>query len=429
MSGSDARPVVVPIPKDGWLAMTLVDTEPARTARHVLVVVENIPLCQDQRLRKQVPTLLAAGHHVTVITRSDPGNEAWRSTPGLTVLEHRPPPEPGGARGYLLEYATSFGWAAALALVAHRRRRVDVVQFCQPPDVYFPLAWLLRALGVAVLVDQRDLMPELFEARYGASRRVGAALRWLERRTQRAAHHTVGVNGYLRTRLEGAGSRGRVSVVPNGPVLARVDAVRHERTPRRDATRLACWVGKMGRQDRVDLLVDAAGILVHERGRRDCRLALIGDGECLEALRAQVRDRGLEPWVSLPGWLGEDELFTWLAAADVGLDTSLQAEVSPVKVMEYEGFGLPVVAFDLPETALLVGRAGVLVPSGDTRRFAAELDALLDDPDGAQRLGAEGRRRVVEELCWERHTGVYLDAVEQAVRAASAEPVPERITA
>lgn len=412
--------------------MTLVDPAQARTARHVLVVVENLPMCVDQRLRKQVPSLLAAGHHVTVISRRDPGHEAWRGTPGLTVLEHPPPPEPGGAPGYLLEYATAFGWAAALALVAHRRRPVDVVQLCQPPDVYFPVAWLLRRLGAAVLVDQRDLMPELFEARYGAARGVGGVLRWLERRSQRAAHHTVGVNGYLQTRLEDAGARGPVSVVRNGPVLARVDAARPQPALRGGAGRLACWIGKMGRQDRVDLLVDAVGILVHERGRRDCRIAVLGDGECLEALRTQVRDRGLDPWVSLPGWLGEDELFTWLATADVGLDTSLQAEVSPVKVMEYQGFGLPVVAFDLPETASLVRGAGVLVPPGDTRRFAAELDALLDEPDRARRLGAQGRRRAVEELCWERQAGAYLDAIEEAVRAAraaSAVSLPERSTA
>src|SRR3712207_8322576 len=40
------------------------------------------------------------------------------------------------------------------------------------------------------------------------------------------------------------------------------------------------------------------------------------------------------------------------------------------------------------------------------------------------RLGREGRRRVVEDLCWERHADVYLDAVEEAVATATA-TVPE----
>src|SRR3954447_25547763 len=121
------------------------------SAGHVLVVVENIPLCVDQRVRKQVPRLLDAGYHVSVVTRQHPDHAAWREMPQLTVLEHPAPAEPERALGYVREYAAAFGWAAALAVVAHRRRPVTVVQLCQPPDVYFPVAWLLRALGAAVV--------------------------------------------------------------------------------------------------------------------------------------------------------------------------------------------------------------------------------------------------------------------------------------
>jgi glycosyltransferase involved in cell wall biosynthesis len=388
-------------------------------AGHVLVIVENNPLCVDQRVRKQVRALLAAGHHVSVVTRRHPGNAAWQGA-GLTVLEHPAPVEPHRALGYLREYAVSFGWATVLAVTAHHRRPVTVVQLCQPPDVYFPLAWLMRALGAAVVVDQRDLMPELFAARYGPSRVMGTALRWLERRTQRAADLTIGVNGYLRTRLEEAGARAPVPVVGNGPVLAGVDAARPEPAVRGGADLLGCWVGKMGRQDRVDLLVEAIAVLVHELGRRDCRFAVLGDGECLDALREQVGRLGIEAWVSLPGWLPESEVFTHLATADVGLDTSLQDEVSPVKAMEYMAFAVPVLAFDLPETSALVRGAGVAVPAGDLRRFAGELDALLDDPARRARLGREGRRRVVEELCWERQSEVYLSTVDRALRSRRA---------
>ncbi|MDD7941996.1 glycosyltransferase family 4 protein [Actinomycetospora lutea] len=384
-------------------------------AAHVLLVVENIPAAVDQRLRKQVPALLAAGHHVTVVTRRDPAQDPWRGVPGLTLLEHPAPPESPGVLGYLQEYGLAFGWAAVLAPRAHRRRPVDVVQFCQPPDVYFPIAWLLRALGARVVVDQRDLMPELFAARYGTSPAMERVLRWLERRTQAVATVTITVNHHLRRRLETAGAPAeRIAVVRNGPRLALVEAARPDPALRSGAAALCCWAGKMGRQDRVDLLVDAIAVLVHDHRRRDVRFVLLGDGECLDELRAQVVARGLEAWVALPGWLSEDELFTHLATADVGLDTSLQVEVSPVKVMEYMAFGLPVVAFDLPETTALTAGAGVAVPAGDVRRFAAELDALLDDPARARRLGAEGRRRVVDELCWERQAAVYLEAIDRA---------------
>jgi glycosyltransferase involved in cell wall biosynthesis len=385
---------------------------------HVLIVVENIPLCADHRVRKQVAALLGAGYRVSVITRRDPGNEQHRRTPGLALLEHPPQPEPERAVGYLREYALAFLWAGALSAAARSRGPVDVVQFCQPPDIYFPLARLLHRTGATVVVDQRDLMPELFVARYGPrGARLLGPLRWLERRTQRTADYAIGVNDYLRERIVGAGARPeRVSVVRNGPVWARVRAAEPDPALRGGFDMLCCWVGKMGRQDRVDLLLAAIAELVHRGGRRDTRFALVGDGECLEDLRAQATRLNLDPWVTFPGWLSEREVFAHLATADLGLDTSLQVEVSPVKAMEYLAFGAPVVAFDLPETAALVRDAGVLVPPGDVSRFAAQVAVLLDDPARRAALGASGRVRAAEELCWERQAETYLALIDRAAR-------------
>jgi len=382
---------------------------PSARARppHVLVVVENIPLCVDPRVRKQVRTLLAAGYRVSVITRRDPGNAAYRDLPGLTVLEHPAPPEPGRAIGYLAEYGAAFWWAAVRSLAARLRGPIEVVQLCQPPDIYFPLAWLLRGLGARVVVDQRDLMPEVFASRYGEQSAMTAVLRWLERRTQRAAHYAIGVNTYLRDRLEGAGAaRGRVGVVANGPRMAAVTAATPDHAVRKGADFLLCWAG-----------------IVRGRGRTGCRFVLLGDGECLDDLRAQVTRLGLDEWVDFPGWVSEERLFAHLAACDVGLDTTLQAEVSPVKAMEYMAFGVPVVAFDLPETAATVRGAGVLVPPGEVGRFADEVVALLDDPSRRTALGHEGRRLLVEDLCWERQAETYVSIIDRAAGVERAAPV------
>src|SRR4051794_7689327 len=158
---------------------------------HVLVAVENIPFCEDHRVRKQVAELLAAGYQVSVITRRDPGNAEYRR-PGLTLLEHPSLPEPAGAQGYLREYGLAFLWAVALSIRGRARGPFDVVQFCQPPDIYFPLARVLAWSGATIVVDQRDLMPELYAARYArGARGVLPALHWLERRTQRAADYAI----------------------------------------------------------------------------------------------------------------------------------------------------------------------------------------------------------------------------------------------
>jgi glycosyltransferase involved in cell wall biosynthesis len=383
-------------------------------ALHVLIVVENIPFSIDHRVRKQLDALLARGDRVSVITRKDPANDAYRSRPRLSIIEYLAPAEPKGALGYVLEYGWSFICAALLTLRARLRGRIDVVQFCQPPDIYFPLAWLLRLAGARIVVDQRDLMPELYEARYDApSSKVLSALSWLERRSQRVADHVLCVNGYLRERAVRSGSpAGAVTILRNGPVLVRVDEARPDPSLKAGRRFLACWVGKMGRQDRMDLLLGALDHLVHGLGRTDCHVAILGDGEQLEDARRTVEGLKLDPWVSFPGWMGEAEVFRYLATADLGLDASLQEEVSPVKAMEYMAFGIPFVAFDLGETRAIGEGAADLVAKGNVKALGSAIDSLLNDGPRREAMGAIGRARVRAELAWEPQAGDYLAAID-----------------
>lgn len=384
---------------------------------HVAVVVENVPLGVDTRLRKQVDDLLAAGFRVSVVTMRHDDNAPYRVRPGLRLLEYPAPPEGTGVLGYAREYGVAFARASARLLALRLRGRVDVLQLCQPPDVYFPVAWVLRLLGARVVVDQRDLMPEVLASRSERpSRALMTALHLLERETRRVAHHTVTVNDYLRDRLTGAGGgQGTVSVARNGPVLRRVDRIQPDPALRGDGTFLVVWAGKIGRQDRVDLVVRLAEEIVHRRARRDVRFVVLGDGECEQELRDLAGSLGLGDSVRFTGWVDEATVFRHLASADLGVDTSLQVEVTPVKAMEYFAFGLPLACFDLQESRRLAEGAGAFVPPGDVEALASTVLGLLDDPRRRSALGRAGRQMVEERLCWERQATAYLAAVSPHV--------------
>jgi glycosyltransferase involved in cell wall biosynthesis len=388
---------------------------------HVLLVVENVALGIDIRVRKQVRDLLASGFRVSVVTRSAPENEEYRCFPGLTVLEYPSPPEPRSSLGYVREYAVSFAWAAVRSGLARLRHRVDVLQLCQPPDVYFPLARVHKLLGAAVIVDQRDLMPEVLAQRVERpAPAVTAVLRWLERRTQRVADRTICVNDYLRERLIEAGAdHERVTIVRNGPVLSHVRAAVAEESHREGLSFLCCWAGKMGRQDRLDLVLEAVRCVVQDLGVRDVKFVFLGDGECLDETSRAASRLGLDPWVSFPGWVPESTVFSYLATAHLGIDASLQEEVSPVKVMEYMAFGVPFVSFDLRETRALGGDAGAYVPPGDVPALAREMVALLGDPHRRAEMGRIGRQRVADDLAWEHQATKYVAVVRQLCRGES----------
>lgn len=380
----------------------------------VLIIVENIPASMDHRVMKQIDTLLQNGHEVCVITRKDPRNEPHKARRHLRLIEYPPPPEPNSLSGYLIEYGYSFFAASALAVRALFSGRIDVVQFCQPPDMYFPLGWLFRTIGARVVIDQRDLLSELYTARYGAGRaRFHAVLRWLERRSHSGADRIITVNEYLRKRALAASglTADRVSVIRNGPVLARVTQARADSSLRRGRRYLCCWVGVIGRQDRLDLLLRSVHHVVHDIGLHDCEFAIIGDGECLAEAKVLASELGLDDWVHFTGWLPENDVFRYLATADLGLDASLQSEVSPVKAMEYMAFGVPFVSFDLPETREISEAAAVYAEAGDVEAHGRAIGHLLADVTQREALGAAGTAKVRDELAWENQARSYVRVI------------------
>jgi glycosyltransferase involved in cell wall biosynthesis len=385
------------------------------SAGHVLAIVENVPFALDHRLCKQVDTLLGQGYRVSVITRRHPRNGLHRSTPGLRLLEYRPPAESGRATGYVFEYGYSLVMAWTLALRARLERRIDIAQLCQPPDIYFALGITLRVLGCRLVVDQRDLLPELYMARYARPNRMMlATLQRLERLSHKVAGRVICVNDYLKERaIKSSGlSPDSVTVVGNGPVLSRVERAKPDATLKHGRTYMCCWVGMMGRQDRLDLLLRSIQFLVYSVGRTDCHFVVIGNGECFASAKALCKELELDQWVTFTGWVPEESVFRFLATADVGLDASLQPEVSPVKAMEYMAFGVPLVSFDLPETRATAQQAATYASLGDVHGLARAIDSLLNDPERRAAMGRIGRQRVRENLAWDRQAVIYLRVIE-----------------
>jgi glycosyltransferase involved in cell wall biosynthesis len=395
-------------------------SEQARQAR-VLMLIENVPLARDHRLRKQAAALLANQFDVTVICRRDPRNKAC--VPGVRVLQYPAPPEGSGLLAFAWEYAYSVIMAAVLTLWAFVRHGFDILQVASTPDIYFLIAAPCRWLGRPVVFDFRDPSPETYEARFG--RRSGATYRvllLLERCSMRAADRVLVVNESLRRMAlqRGGVDDARIVIVGNGPAssrAARNDARSELRPGRR---RHCCWVGMIGPQDRVDLALRAIDHLVHVRKRTDCSFTFVGAGEALPAVRQLAGQLGIGDWVSFPGWVEEELVFDYLSTADIGLEPNTEDYVSPVKVMEYLAAGLPVVAFAAEENVRLAGDAARYAPIGDVAAMARLIDELLDDEVSRDRMGRIGRDRVRTAIAWDHQAVPYMSVLMELLGPAFA---------
>ena len=405
----------------------------------VLIIVQNLPVPFDRRVWLECRTLRDAGYDVTVICPRGRETAAYQVVEGVVIHGYRAYAPGGSALGYVLEYAQSYVATFALALKARRRGRFDVIQACNPPDIFWPLAWWFRMRdGTRFVFDHHDLCPELFESRFpegsGLARK---GLLFLERSTFRTADRVTSTNeSYRRIAMRRGGkSPGDVSVVRTGPDPDVMKAGAPVPSERRGRPHLVAYLGVMGPQDGVDVVLAAADLIVHTLGRTDISFTLMGSGDCHADLVAE-RDRlGLQDYVELPGRVSDAYVADVLSTADVGLSPDPLNPLNDLstmnKTMEYMAFGLPVVAFDLVETRVSAGDAAVYAdPESGPQGFAEALVRLLDDPEARMKMGGLGRERVERELAWEHQAPAYLAVFDALVgpRAAwtSGAPTPAR---
>ena len=382
----------------------------------ILIIVQNLPVPFDRRVWLECQALVSAGHEVAVVCPKGKGDPAYEVVDKVQLYKYRPY-APGGSKvGFVTEYAYSFLATARLARRARRSGRFDVVQACNPPDIFWPIALALRALdGTSFVFDHHDLCPELYESRFPDGPRLPyKALRALERRTHRIANHVISTNdSYRDVAVTRSGkSSNDVTVVRTGPdpkVLRRGPADPELRRGRRF---LAAYIGVMGPQDGVDIILRAADVVVHQLRRDDIAFTLIGSGDCFNDLLALRDELDLTGHVEFTGRAPDQLVARILSTADMGLSPDPKNPLNDVstmnKSMEYMAFELPFVAFDLRETRVSAGDAAVYVRPNVIAEYAAAIVDLMDDEPRRSRLGKLGRARVERELAWSHQEPAYL---------------------
>ncbi|BAU48113.1 glycosyl transferase [Sulfurifustis variabilis] len=409
----------------------------AGSPRRVLIIVENLPVPFDRRVWQEATTLVAAGYEVSVICPKGKGFERARDTiDGVHVYRHPLPFEADGALGYLLEYGTALFWELVLAWKIYATRGFDVIHACNPPDTIFLIGGLFKLLGKRFVFDHHDINPELYEAKFGRRDAFYRLLRVLERLTFLAADVSIATNeSYREIAIErGRMPPDRVFVVRSGPDLRRLRVLPPVPALRRGRPYLVGYVGVMGRQEGIDLLLQAVRHLVRDLGRTDVQFALVGGGTELDAMKAYAGELGIREFVTFTGRVPDEELLAVLNTADVCVNPDIANEMNDKstmnKIMEYMALGKPIVQFDLKEGRYSAQEASLYATRNDPVDFARKIAELLDDPSRRARMGEYGRDRVVRRLAWEHEAPALLAAYEalygkRDVRPAAAD-LPRR---
>jgi sugar transferase (PEP-CTERM/EpsH1 system associated) len=160
-----------------------------------------------------------------------------------------------------------------------------------------------------------------------------------------------------------------------------------------------CVIGTVGRvQDVKDhaSLLDAF-VLLRQRlpaHAAKLRLAIVGDGPLLAALRARAQEAGVTEFTWFPGartdialLLREFDIFAMSSIAEGTPGSALEAMASALPVVGTRVGGIPEVIAD--------GVTGTLVPPSDPAAMASALAAYVQDRARAAAHGAAGRERLL----------------------------------
>ncbi|RKF15970.1 glycosyltransferase WbuB [Altericroceibacterium spongiae] len=400
---------------------TYIEGQPL-AGKKVLIIVENLPLPFDRRVWQEARTLKAAGAVVSVICPTGKGFEKrYELIDGVHIHRHPLPLDASGALGYLVEYGAAIFWETVLAWKIFFTRGFDIIQGCNPPDLIYLVALPFRLFGVKFIFDHHDINPELYEAKFNKKGFFWKLMVLSEKLTFKSATVSIATNqSYREIAIERGGMPAdRVFVVRSGPDLSRLKLVPPVEHWKKGREYLIGYVGVMGDQEGIDLLIDAAHHIVFDMGRQDIQFCLVGGGPSLASLKALTDERGLSEYVTFTGRAPDKDLFEVLSTMDVGVNPD---RVNPMndkstmnKIMEYMALGKPIVQFDVIEGRFSAEDASLYAKANDPVDMAHKIVDLLADPEARRRMGAYGRARVENELSWNHQVEPLIAAYKQAL--------------
>jgi len=391
-------------------------SQQARRERVCFIRMNYFP--EEAHVRKNAEALTEAGYDVDIICLRQRGEKASVDRGGGRIYRLPLSHKRSGALRYLFEYAAFFTMAFWLVSFLHLRKRYQIIETYNVPDVIVFVALVPRLLGAKLVHYMFEATPEMYADRFDLKPGglVERALRWMERISVRFAHKSIVEGPYER---EMRGRRGvdvdRIGVVMNVPEGHLFQPRAQGEVNGTSYGSVGCDIithGSMLKRYGVQTLIRAMPRLCDEIS--GLKLWVVGDGEHRQALEDLTMRLGMTKAVEFTGWVKHEAVSDYIGRCRIGIVPMLYNQL-PNKLFEYVAMGLPVVVGDVPSIRTAFGPETVqYYRTGDADELADRVLAVYHDYDAARAMAARAQE-TFKKYTWDVMKEVYISIHDEVL--------------
>lgn len=322
---------------------------PSCTVIHMRVCLIARRFYENNTHMQQFANALAArGDDVDVIAARRPGAPPRESSHGVTIyrIQERNIEEQGPC-GYLLGFLRFLFHAAAVVARLHLKRRYDLIHVQSVPDMLVLAALVPRMLGSRVILDFRDLVPELYASKFNLSESSGLfrTLQFVERICVCCADHVIVANPlWLDRVVSRSAPSSKCSMLWYSPDPA---VFRPRSKDRRDGKFVIMYPGSVSWHQGVDLILRAMSKLL--RFIPEAELHIYAEGPGRKRLAELADLLGVAGAVRFFDFVPISVLVDRMANSDLAVVPKRASdrfgnEAASTKIPEFMALGIPVVA-------------------------------------------------------------------------------------
>lgn len=373
----------------------------------------------DSRIIQYARSLTRRGDSVDIIALAHVGASRVEVIDGVNVYRVLPREiNERAAFFYLFRILRFLLVAMAVLTLKHVRKPYQLVHVHSIPDFLVIAALPLRLMGVPVILDIHDILPEFYASKFstGQNSIVYRALLIIERWSARVASHVIIANHLWYDRLvKRSVAKERCSVICNYPNL---DIFYPRPTCKCNGRFLMMYPGSLNWHQGVDIAIRAFAQVNSKMEMAEFHI--YGEGPGRPALEKLIEELGLQHKIQMQNYRPISEIAQLMAMADLAIvpkraSSSFGNEAASTKVQEFMAVGVPVIVSRTRIDDFCFDESMVrFFESENVDALANAIIELYAHPEQRRKL-VDGAYRHIQQNNWDVKQYEYLSVVDSLI--------------